>query len=152
MSKLNVSKANGPDGISNRVLKECSDSLAIPLTDLFNKSMDEGVFPSLWKMSNVSPVYKKAFRYLKENYRPVSLLSCMSKIMERIVYNALYNFFKVNGLLSERNSGLPVRQNVSTPLRSQSVKMRQKSICGHELIEEVLSCNPVFKFLKSDHN
>ncbi len=116
MSKLNVSKANGPDGISNRVLKECADSLAIPLTDLFNKSMDEGVFPKLWKMSNVSPVYKKAFRYLKENYRPVSLLSCVSKIMERIVYNALYNYFKVNGLLSERNSGFKEKDSTINQL------------------------------------
>ncbi len=105
MSRLNTSKANGPDGISNRVLKECANSLCTPFADLFNKSMNEGVFPSLWKLSNISPVYKKAFRHLKENYRPVSLLSCISKVMERIVYNALYNFFKVYGLLSERNSG-----------------------------------------------
>ncbi len=67
-------------------------------------------------MSNVSPVYKKAFRYLKENYRPVSLLSCVSKIMERIVYNALYNFFKVNGLLSERNSGFKEKDSTINQL------------------------------------
>ena len=97
-------------------LRMCADSLAVPLTDLFNKSMDEGVFPRLWKMSNVSPVYKKAFRYLKENYRPVSLLSCVSKIMERIVYNALYNFFKVNGLLSERNSGFKEKDSTINQL------------------------------------
>ncbi len=59
LSHLNTSKANGPDGISNRVLNECADSLAVPLTDLFNKSMSDGIFPRLWKMSNVSPVYKK---------------------------------------------------------------------------------------------
>ena len=86
MKGLNVSKATGPDGIGNKVLKDCADSLAIPLTDLFNKSMNDGIFPDSWKISHISPVYKKAFRYLKENYRPVSLLSCISKIMERIVY------------------------------------------------------------------
>ncbi len=116
MSKLNTSKANGPDGVSNRVLKECADSLSIPLTDLFNKSMSEGVFPTLWKLSNISPVYKKAFRYLKENYRPVSLLPCMSKIMERIVYNAMYNFFKAHGLLGERNSGFKEKDSTINQL------------------------------------
>ncbi len=116
LSHLNTSKANGPDGISNRVLKECADSLAVPLTDLFNKSMNEGVFPRLWKLSNVSPVYKKALRYLKENYRPVSLLSCLSKVMERIVYDALYTFFKANGLLSERNSGFKEKDSTINQL------------------------------------
>ena len=116
MSKLNTSKANGPDGISNRVLRECADSLCTPLTDLFNKSMNDSIFPSLWKLSIISPVYKKALRHLKENYRPVSLLSCMSKIMERIVYNALYNFFKMHGLLSERNSGFKEKDSTINQL------------------------------------
>ncbi len=57
------------------------------------------------KLSNISPVFKKAVRFLKENYRPVSLLSCISKVMERVVYNSLYKYLKRHGLLSERNSG-----------------------------------------------
>ena len=97
-------------------LRECADSLCTPLTDLFNKSMNDSIFPSLWKLSNISPVYKKALRHLKENYRPVSLLSCMSKIMERIVYNALYNFFKLHGLLSERNSGFKEKDSTINQL------------------------------------
>ena len=86
------------------------------MINLFNKSMSEGVFPKLWKLSNISPVYKKAFRYLKENYRPVSLLPCMSKIMERIVYNTIYKFFKAHGLLSERNSGFKEKDSTINQL------------------------------------
>ncbi len=116
MKSINVSKATGPDGIGNKLLRECADSLAIPLTDLFNKSMSDGIFPDTWKLSHISPVYKKAFRYLKENYRPVSLLSCMSKVMERIVYNALYSFLKKFGLLTERNSGFKERDSTVNQL------------------------------------
>ncbi len=69
-------------------------------------------FPTIWKLSNISPVFKKVLRCLKENYRPVSLLSCISKVMERAVYNVLYKYFKTHGLLSERNSGF--KENDST--------------------------------------
>ncbi len=113
---LNISKATGPDGVGNRILKECAESLAVPLTDLFNRSMLEGIFPDSWKLSHISPVYKKAFRHIKENYRPVSLLSCLSKVMERIVFNALYSFLMKFGLLTERNSGFKERDSTINQL------------------------------------
>ncbi len=116
LKSLNIGKATGPDGIGNRLLKECADTLAVPLTDIYNKSMNDTVFPDDWKLSHISPVYKKAFRHIKENYRPVSLLACMSKPMERIVYNAMYNFFKSLGLLSTRNSGFKERDSTINQL------------------------------------
>ncbi len=113
---LDVSKATGPDGIGNRLLKECADSLAIPLTDIYNKSMNDMIFPSEWKLSHISPVYKKSFRHNKVNYRPVSLLACMSKPMECIVYNVMYNFFKSLGLLNARNSGFKEKDSTINQL------------------------------------
>ncbi len=113
---LDISKATGPDGIGNRLLKECADSLAIPLTDIYNKSMNDMIFPSEWKLSHISPVYKKSFRHDKVNYRPVSLLACMSKPMECIVYNVMYNFFKSLGLLNARNSGFKEKDSTINQL------------------------------------
>ncbi len=106
----------GPDGIGNRLLRECADSLAIPLTDIYNKSMNDMVFPTEWKLSHISPVYKKSLRHDKVNYRPVSLLACMSKPMERIVYNVMYNFFKSLGLLNARNSGFKEKDSTINQL------------------------------------
>ena len=94
LNKLNVSKASGPDNVSNRFLKECSDSLAEPLCRFFKLSMSLSYFPDKWKESNLSPVYKKSLKHCKSNYRPISLLCCVSKIMGRIVFNGLYKFFK----------------------------------------------------------
>ena len=51
---LDISKATGPDGIGNRLLKECADSLAIPLTDIYNKSMNDMIFPTEWKLSHIT--------------------------------------------------------------------------------------------------
>ena len=90
--QLKINKSNGPDNISNRMLKETAEVLAAPLSNLLNKSMQTGIFPDVWKVANVTPIHKKSDRQLKENYRPISLLSCVGKIMERIV---LMNYINI---------------------------------------------------------
>ena len=71
---LTLGKAVGPDLINNRILKELSEQLSSPLCKLFNKSIDDEVFPESWKCANVCPVYKKDNASLVSNYRPISLL------------------------------------------------------------------------------
>ena len=112
LSNLDPSKASGPDEISNRVLKLCADSLCNPLSVIFNKSLELGLFPDQWKEALVTAIFKKADRQLKVNYRPISLLCCLSKVFERLVFNDLYEYLTTNGLLASCNSGF--RKNDST--------------------------------------
>ena len=112
LTDLNISKACGPDGINNKVLKECSYSLSFPLAIIFQKSIYVGYFPDSWKEAMVSAIFKKNDRQDKTNYRPISLLTCMSKVFERIVFNRLYKFLVDNNLLNSHNSGF--RKNDST--------------------------------------
>jgi hypothetical protein len=102
---LNISKASGPDGVSNRILRECAESLCFPLSRLFNLSFQHGTFPTCWKLANVVPIFKKNDRQLVNNYRPVSLLCTMSKVLERIVHTRLYEYLTTNNLLTDNNSG-----------------------------------------------
>ena len=102
---MEVSKASGPDLISNVILKIFAESISAPLAILFNKSFATGKFPRQWKIANVSPVYKKGDRSIVSNYRPVSLLSCVSKILEKLMFRVLYDFCDRNNLLTWRNSG-----------------------------------------------
>ena len=74
------------DNISNILLKEIIDPLAKVLVEIFNKSMTIGEFPSIMKLSEVVPLYKSKEHYLESNYRPISLLTTMSKILEKIMY------------------------------------------------------------------
>ena len=94
-----MSKATGPDGISNLILKKSAEGLHRQLAKLIRVSLDKGTFPDIWKIANVSPVFKKAERFLKSNYRPISLLCNISKVCERIVFLGLYHYFKTNNLL-----------------------------------------------------
>ena len=72
---------------------------------LFNRSLSEKVFPSFWKLAHVIPLFKKDDPSVVSNYRPVSLLSCVSKIMERIIFKHVYNYFHCNGLFYQYQAG-----------------------------------------------
>ena len=105
LKNLNVSKASGPDGINPRLLREGADALSIPLAKLFNLSIKKAIFPTNWKMANVTPVFKKADPSLPCNYRPISLLSCISKVMERCIFKYLFNYLAFNDILTPLQSG-----------------------------------------------
>ena len=85
LRSLDVSKATGPDEISARLLKETAEQIAPSLTLLYNKSLETGVFPDEWKLANIVPIHKKDNEDHVENYRPISLLSIISKVLERCV-------------------------------------------------------------------
>ncbi|CAC5384356.1 unnamed protein product [Mytilus coruscus] len=104
LSIINPSKASDPDLINPKLLKEASAILKSPLCKLFNLSLRSAVFPHQWKRANVSPVFKTN----KPNdvkIRPISLLSVISKCMERCVYKHVYNNLKQNKFLSNNQSG-----------------------------------------------
>ena len=78
---LHPNKASGPDVISHRMLKICPDKVAIPLQIIFNKSLSQCIYPTSWKIANVIAIFKKGDSSLPSNYRPISLISCVGKVM-----------------------------------------------------------------------
>jgi hypothetical protein len=90
LRNLDPNKASGPDGIPCRLLKEVAHEIAPSLCRLFNLSLSLGVVPSEWKFANISPVFKKEDPSIESNYRPISLLCVLSKVLERCVFNHCY--------------------------------------------------------------
>ena len=87
---LDLSKASGPDCIPVVVLKNCEPELSYILAKLFNKCLNESCFPDCWKVSSVVPVFKHVGESsTAKNYRPVSLLSVVSKVFEKLVNNRI---------------------------------------------------------------
>ena len=105
INTLMSNKAVGEDLISHRVLKNIKLSIAKPLCKLFNKSLLAGTFPDQWKMAIVMPLFKKGDVNSTTNYRPISLLSCVGKLMERVIYKHLYNHLISNNLIYAKQSG-----------------------------------------------
>ena len=84
ITNLDSTKASGPDSIPVVVLKNCEPELSYILAKLFNMSLKESRFPDCWKVSSVVPVFKTVGeRSIAKNYRPVSLLSVVSKVFEK---------------------------------------------------------------------
>ena len=103
---LDFSKASGPDCIPVVVLKNCEPELSYILAELFNKCLKESCFPDCWKVSSVVPVFKNVGeRSTAKNYRPVSLLSVVSKVFEKLVNNRIVDHLEKCGLFSDFQYG-----------------------------------------------
>ena len=88
---LKTNKSSGYDDISADVVKRVSDEIFGFLKYYFNISLAKGVFPDKLKIVWVTLIFKKGKNTLVTNYRPISFLPCFSKLLERIMYNRLYN-------------------------------------------------------------
>ena len=89
LRSLDVNKAIGPDQLPTIVLKECADSLDPSIIAIINHGLRNGLHLTQWKCVNIPPVYKKGKREEVVNFRPVSLLSVVSKVQERCVAKRL---------------------------------------------------------------
>ena len=90
ITNLHSSATSGPDYILVVVLKNCEPELSYILAKLFNKCLKESCFPDCWKVSSVVPVFKNVGkRSTVKNYHPVSLLSMVSKVFEKLVNNRI---------------------------------------------------------------
>ena len=105
LSKLDANKAEGADCIPTVVLKKCALELALPLTKLFSHSFKKGKVPTSWKFAVVQPVPKPGDARNPLNYRPISLLPVMGKVMERVVNQSVVSFLRHHDLLNDRQYG-----------------------------------------------
>ncbi len=96
LQNLDPSKAHGPDGLPSRILKECAHQLAPSIHYLFTKSLKISQVPAEWKLANIIPIHKKGNKNHVKNYRPISLLSIVSKTLERCVLNHISHHIQSN--------------------------------------------------------
>ncbi len=105
LDNLAQNKATGQYEISHKMLKGCSKTVCKPLCILFNRSVTLNKYPSSWKIANVMPLFKKGDKSLLSNYRPISLISCVGKVMERVMLNIKYihSHLNSNNLIFKTN-------------------------------------------------
>ena len=114
--KLDVSKSAGPDGITTKLLKECSEYLVVPLTMIFRKSLETGDVPLAWREANVCPIYKKGTKTNPLNYRPVSLTSVVGKVFETLIRDALVKHATENTIIKLQQHGFMKKKSTLTNL------------------------------------
>ena len=102
---FNSTKATGPNSIHPKLFDSVSHALTPILTKLINKSLTDGIFPNLLKSANVCPIFKKGNADECGNYRPISLLSNIGKILEKVMYSRLSSFLDECNILFEKQFG-----------------------------------------------
>ena len=116
LRELDVSKAQGPDQLPARVLKEIANEISEPLTKLFKLTLEQGELPKEWKNAEVIAIFKKGTKTDPGNYRPVSLTCITCKVMESIIRDNIDFYFKENKLISDCQHGFRRKRSCVTQL------------------------------------
>ena len=112
LQNVQMGKSTGLDKISTKLLKLAGDTIIESLLKIFNLSLKTGIFPDDWKLAKVTLIYKSEDKTLCENYRPISVISNVAKIFEKLVCKQLNTFLENNSIIAKNQLGF--RRNHST--------------------------------------
>ena len=135
ISSLDSSKSSGPNSIPTDILQLLRDIIPSPLKDIFNLSFATGQHPDLFKIAKTIPIFKKGSRLLVSNYRPISLLSNLNKILEKLVHTRVYKFLEQFHCLYSLQFGFRQKHSTNHALIdiTESIRLaldNKKYVCG----------------------
>ena len=150
VNKLPTNKSPGHDDFSGFIIKQIAPYIADPLQKIFNLSFTNGVVPDELKIARVVPIFKNGDPHSISNYRPISILPCFSKILERLVADRLNSFLKAFDILNEAQYGF--RANYSTQLAVVDLidKITQSLDKSHNTIGVFLDLSKAFDTIDHD--
>ena len=108
IKSTDTTKSTGPNSIPNKIIKSISTSISTPISNLCNHSFSTGNYPDILKISKVIPLHKKYSKLEVVNYRPISLLSNINKILEKLVSSRVYSFLELHNCIYELQFGFIV--------------------------------------------
>ena len=133
VQNINPNKATGSDGISGQMLLLCGVSVSLPLQIIFRNILSTSIYPDIWKLANVTPIFKKGDKQLIKNYRPISLLPICGKILEKLIFNHLYSYLNTNNLIAKNQSGFRPGDSTTNQLLYLIDEIHQAFDCTESL-------------------
>ena len=116
LQNMKKSKAPGIDNINGRFLRDGANIMGKPIAQLCNLSLSSSSFPSCCKTAKLKPLFKKGSKTDPQNYRPISLLPIISKVIERVVHNQTNSFLTQNNILYTFQSGFRSKHSTDSCL------------------------------------
>ena len=116
ISSMDVGKKYGPQSIPVNILQLLKTDISIPLSKIFNLSMQTGIHPDCLKLAMVIPIHKKGSKLEVGNYRPISLLSNINKLLEKIIHERTYSFLEKYNCLYKYQFGFRKKHSINHAL------------------------------------
>ena len=150
ISNLDCKKSPGFDELSAKFLKLCAPHISETLANIFNISISSGVYPDYLKTARVTPIYKSGEKSDPSNYRPISVLSLMNKVFEKILHKRLYKYLTKFKILYEYQFGF--REGHSTTQALIEITDRLKSAIDNKDLTCGIFIDLTKAFDTVDHN
>ena len=113
---LDINKSTGTDSIGPKILKVSAPFIVSPLTYIFNRIIDSGIYPNILKNAKVSPIFKSGGKCLPTNYIPISVLPVISNVIERHISRHMHQYLEKYNLLRDAQSGFRSNNSCQTAL------------------------------------
>ena len=150
IKRIKAKGSAGTDEISNVILKGIADDILEPLTYVINLSLKQGKIPKELKVAKIIPLFKKGDKHQTTNYRPISLLNVISKVLEKIVARQLTEYLETNNLLHNKQFGFRKMHNTTQPVLHMVKKVQEnKQNKKHSI---AIFCDLKKAFDTVDHN
>ena len=146
---MKISKSPGPDEIHPRVLYELRDIISLPLSIIFETSVNSGQMPDDWKIAEIVAIYKKGDKKIASNYRPVSLTSIVCKVLEKFIRDAIFHHMNTHNLFSSNQYGFICGRSTVLQLLTVIDKWTETIDNGGEV--DVIYCDFMKAFDKVPH-
>ena len=144
IAKLKDNKAIGYSDIPIKLFKKCKFVLVKPLVTLYNMTIEQGVFPNALKMAQVIPIHKGDEKHLAQNYRPISILNCISKLLERLMQKRLYKFLEKHDLMYPLQFGFRRKHSTNQALIEVTEKIKEALDSGQTSLGIYLDIKKAF--------
>ena len=116
IKQLKNGKAAGPDKVPTKIVKDVCDLVSRPLLMIINSSLEKGIFPDVWKLARVTPIFKSGSKKDANNYRPISVITSFSRMLERIVLDQIFDFLLENIVITKNQPAFRKRYSTITSL------------------------------------
>ena len=125
MENIEISKASGIDKLPGRFLKDGAKILSKPISEIYNLSISHGIFPNACKVGKLKPISTKGKKVDPSNYRPISLLPLISKIIEKVVLDQTNKFLSANNILYNYQPGFRTSYSINLCLSFLTDKIQK---------------------------
>lgn len=144
IDKLRGGSAPGMDEITVNTLKMNKNSFSKPIEHIINLSLSTGVYPDAFKSAKIIPIYKAGSKLLPDNFRPISLMSVFSKIIDKCVKSRLTSFLKANNVMSENQFGFKENQGTHEAIYNFTKQLHKGMDKGKKILAIFLDLAKAF--------